>query len=123
IYPGVYTTSFLPIMVLEQENQIDYISHIYIVSDDYLKLDQEIQELVENNKIYYANYPAMYHNQVVTSNCVKLVIYIALGFIAFITAVSIIGTISSNLNLRRKEFAILKSIGLSNKQFNKMIFY
>ena len=124
IYPGVYTTSFLPIMVLEQENQIDYISHIYIVSDDYLKLDQEIQELVENNeRIYYLNYPAMYHEQVVLNNCVKLVIYIALGFIAFITAVSIIGTISSNLNLRRKEFAILKSIGLSNKQFNKMIFY
>ena len=123
IYPGVYTTSFLPIMVLEQENQIDYISHIYIVSDDYLKLDQEIQELVENNKIYYANYPAMYHNQVVTSNCIKLIIYLALLFITFITVVSIIGTISASLNLRRKEFAILKSIGLSNKQFNKMIFY
>ena len=123
IYPGVYTTSFLPIMVLEQENQIDYISHIYIVSDDYLKLNQEIQELVENNKIYYANYPAMYHNQVVTSNCIKLIIYLALLFITFITVVSIIGTISASLNLRRKEFAILKSIGLSNKQFNKMIFY
>ena len=123
IYPGVYTTSFLPIMVLEQENQIDYISHIYIVSDDYLKLDQEIQELVENNKIYYANYPAMYHNQVVTSNCIKLIIYLALLFITFITVVSIIGTISASLNLRRKEFAVLKSLGLSNKQFNKMIFY
>ena len=111
-------------MLLEQEKQIDHITHVYLISDDYLKLDQEMQELIENNeRIYYLNYPAMYHEQVVLNNCVKLVIYIALGFIAFITAVSIIGTISSNLNLRRKEFAVLKSIGLSNKQFNKMIFY
>ena len=124
IYPGVFTTSIYPIMLLEQEKQIDHITHVYLISDDYLKLDQEMQELIENNeRIYYLNYPAMYHEQVVLNNCVKLVIYIALGFIAFITAVSIIGTISSNLNLRRKEFAILKSIGLSNKQFNKMIFY
>ena len=124
IYPGVFTTSIYPIMLLEQEKQIDNITHIYLISDDYLRLDKDMQELIENNeRIYYLNYPAMYHEQVVLNNCVKLVIYIALGFIAFITAVSIIGTISSNLNLRRKEFAILKSIGLSNKQFNKMIFY
>ena len=124
IYPGVFTTSIYPIMLLEQEKQIDNITHIYLISDDYLRLDKDMQELIENNeRIYYLNYPAMYHEQVVLNNCVKLVIYIALGFIAFITAVSIIGTISSNLNLRRKEFAVLKSIGLSNKQFNKMIFY
>ena len=124
IYPGVFTTSIFPIMLLEQEKQIDNVTRVYIVSDDYLKLDQQMQELIENNeRIYYLNYPAMYHEQVVSNNCVKLVIYIALGFIAFITVVSIIGTISSNLNLRRREFAILKSLGLSNKQFNKMIFY
>ena len=124
IYPGVFTTSIYPIMLLEQEKQIDNITHIYLISDDYLKLDQEMQELIENNeRIYYLNYPAMYHNQVVTSNCIKLIIYLALLFITFITVVSIIGTISASLNLRRKEFAVLKSLGLSNKQFNKMIFY
>ena len=124
IYPGVFTTSIFPIMLLEQEKQIDYVTHIYLISDDYLKLDQEMQELVENNeRIYYLNYPAMYHEQVVSNNCVKLVIYMALGLVVFITVVSIIGTISSNLNLRRREFAVLKSLGLTNKQFNKMIFY
>ena len=124
IYPGVFTTSIFPIMLLEQEKQIDYVTRIYLISDDYLKLDQEMQELVENNeRIYYLNYPAMYHEQVVSNNCVKLVIYMALGLVVFITVVSIIGTISSNLNLRRREFAVLKSLGLTNKQFNKMIFY
>ncbi len=124
IYPGVFTTSIFPIMLLEQEKQIDYVTRIYLISDDYLKLDQEMQELVENNeRIYYLNYPAMYHEQVVSNNCVKLVIYMALGLVVFITVVSIIGTISSNLNLRRREFAVLKSLGLTNKQFNKLIFY
>ena len=63
------------------------------------------------------------HNDIITIDCIKLVIYMVLGLIVFITVVSIIGAISSNLNLRRKEFAVLKSLGLSNRGFNKMIFY
>ena len=104
------------------ENTNDTIN-IYIRAKDYLKLDKEITSIIENDNIYYTNTYVTNHNSIVLINCVKLVIYLALGFIIFITVVSIIGTISASLNLRRKEFSILKSIGLSNKQFNKMIFY
>ena len=96
---------------------------IYITANDYLKLDQEIKPIIESDNIYYTNTYVDNYNSVVLSNCVKLIIYLILLFITFITVISIIGTISASLNLRRKEFAILKSIGLSNKQFNKMIFY
>ncbi len=96
---------------------------IYITANDYLKLDQEIKPIIESDNIYYTNTYVDNYNSVVLSNCIKLIIYLILLFITFITVVSIIGTISASLNLRRKEFAILKSIGLSNKQFNKMIFY
>ena len=46
------------------------------------------------------------------------------GFIAVITLIgvtNIFNTITTNMNLRSKEFAMLKSIGMTKKEFNKMI--
>ena len=58
-------------------------------------------------------------------NNLKLVIQIFLyGFIALMSAIGIsnvFNTISTNINLRRREFANLKSIGMTDKQFRKML--
>ena len=46
------------------------------------------------------------------------------GFITVITLIgvtNIFNTITTNMNLRSKEFAMLKSIGMTKKEFNKMI--
>lgn len=48
----------------------------------------------------------------------------AYGFIAVITLIgvtNIFNTLTSNIELRQKEFAMLKSIGMTRKEFNKMI--
>ena len=48
------------------------------------------------------------------------------GFIALITAIcvaNIFNTISTSISLRKREFAMLKSIGMTPKGFNKMINY
>lgn len=56
---------------------------------------------------------------------VLLVISIFLyGFITVITLIgvtNIFNTITSNMDLRSKEFAILKSIGMTKKEFNRMV--
>ena len=122
-YSDIFKSFSMPTIIGKYDENIDNTINIYIRTNDYLKLDQEITPIIESDSIYYTNTYVINHNSIVLINCVKLVIYLALGFITFITIVSIIGTISASLNLRRKEFAILKSIGLSNKQFNKMIFY
>jgi len=52
---------------------------------------------------------------------VKIFLY---GFIAVITLIgitNIFNTITSNMELRQKEFAMLKSIGMTKKEFNRMI--
>ncbi len=58
-------------------------------------------------------------------NSMVLVINIFLyGFIAVITFIgvtNIFNTITSNMELRQKEFAMLKSIGMTKKEFNRMI--
>lgn len=116
--------SFIPIIIDKYSDSVGGFLNIYIIAEDYLKLDQEINKILEKDEnIYYWNSFAINYSDVVKTNCIKLIIYLALLFITFITVVSIIGTISANLNLRRKEFAVLKSLGLSNKGFNKMIFY
>lgn len=122
-YGDIFKSFSMPTIIGKYDENTNDTINIYIRAKDYLKLDKEITSIIESDNIYYTNTYVTNHNSIVLINCVKLVIYLALGFIIFITVVSIIGTISASLNLRRKEFAILKSIGLSNKQFNKMIFY
>lgn len=119
-----FNNVLIPTLILElKDMDMDYLN-LRIVSEDYLEFDKEIQSILTSYpNISYTNTLVMMHDDIVTINCVKLVIYLSLGLIIFITVVSIIGTISANLNLRRREFAVLKSLGLSNKQFNKMIFY
>lgn len=55
----------------------------------------------------------------------KLIIQIFLyGFIFLISAIgvsNVFNTISTNITLRRREFANLKSIGMTNKQFKQML--
>jgi len=63
--------------------------------------------------------------QVKEQKSMLLVINIFLyGFIAVITLIgvtNIFNTITSNMELRQKEFAMLKSIGMTKKEFNRMI--
>lgn len=51
----------------------------------------------------------------------QLFIYVFIGLIILITLANIINTISTGIELRRKEFAMLKSIGITQKGFLKMI--
>ena len=113
-YGYYFTPSMHSIIIDKYNDDVSNSLSIYIKPLNYLKLDQEIQKILEKDEhIYYWNTYITNHYNIVVTNCIKLIIYLALLFITFITVVSIIGTISASLNLRRKEFAILKSIGLS----------
>ncbi len=63
--------------------------------------------------------------QAKSENAMNLVVSIFLyGFITVITLIgvtNIFNTITSNMELRQKEFAMLKSIGMTKKEFNRMI--
>ena len=56
-----------------------------------------------------------------------MIILVSIFLYGFIIVISLIGvtniinTINSNMNLRRRELAMLKSIGMTKKEFNKMI--
>ena len=57
----------------------------------------------------------------------SMIMIFRLFFYGFITVITLIGvtnifnTITANMELRQKEFAMLKSIGMTKKEFNRMI--
>ena len=99
---------------------------MYAKTKDADKLDEEIEQYkqeknIEDSEIRIFNI----QESVRAQNAVVLVISIFLyGFIGVITLIgitNIFNTITTNMNLRKKEFAMLKSIGMTKKEFNKMI--
>lgn len=59
-------------------------------------------------------------------NLLIMISVFSYGFIALITLISvanIFNTISTNMNLRRREFAMLRSVGMTPKSFNRMIYF
>lgn len=52
---------------------------------------------------------------------VQVFVYGFISLISLITIANIINTISTNISLRRKEFAMLKSVGTAPSGFRKMV--
>ena len=51
----------------------------------------------------------------------EILIYGFIAVVSLIGVTNIFNTITTNIALRAKEFAVLKSIGMTNKEFNRMI--
>ena len=52
---------------------------------------------------------------------ISIFLYGSIGVITLIGVTNIFNTITSNMELRQKEFAMLKSVGMTKKEFNRMI--
>ncbi len=99
---------------------------LYIQSSDTNKLGEEIKQYKKENNISELEMNIFDLEQSVKAeNAIVLVFSIFLyGFIGVITLIgitNIFNTITTNMNLRKKEFAMLKSIGMTRKEFNRMI--
>ena len=110
------------IMIVSDEfmNQFNWIlGSLYINTDDASALEKEITTNYKNVSTLNIQAEADRQN--------SLILVIAIFLYGFIIVISLIGvtnifnTITSNMNLRSKEFANLKSIGMTKKEFNKMI--
>lgn len=53
---------------------------------------------------------------------IKVFVYGFVEVISLVSMTNIINTISTNINLRKREFAIIKSIGVTPSGFNKIIY-
>ena len=75
----------------------------------------------------YISYIADYTQDKETSNAIVMIVNVfSYGFIILISLIviaNVFNTISTNILLRRQEFAMLKSVGMTKKSLNKMMNY
>ncbi|MCM3271680.1 ABC transporter permease [Paenibacillus elgii] len=96
-------------------------SSLYLNSKDPLKTQQDIEEMKEELAVRNLIQERQRSEQKILF--MSVFVY---GFVALITAVSmanILNTISTSIALRKREFAMLRSVGMTPKSFNKMINY
>lgn len=104
----------------EYKDVIDFVPTNLTINTD---KPSELEENLKNN--YKDVHIINLDEQVRFNNAVQLIISIfAYGFIVVITLIgvtNIFNTLTSNIELRQKEFAMLKSIGMTKKEFNRMV--
>ena len=107
------------------ENSSYMLSNLLINSKHPQELENTLNDLIKVNTKYTGLEVTNYDTYIDQQRRMVLVIKIFLyGFISVITLIgvtNIFNTITTNMILRSKEFAMLKSIGMSKKEFNKMI--
>lgn len=98
-----YTTRVVVIDSADPANTVEYINNLDIENLDVFNINEQKEQM----------------------NAIVLIIAIfAYGFIIVISLIGItnvFNTINTNMRLRSKEFAMLKSIGMTKKEFNRMI--
>lgn len=111
----------------EDLNSSDYynLGDLFIKSSKPQELENTLNDLIKQGGDYYGLTVFNYETYMKQEQRMLLVVKIFLyGFITVITLIgvtNIFNTITTNMILRSKEFAMLKSVGMSSKEFNKMI--
>lgn len=95
-----------------------------IETTDHQKVTEKLNTISDDGK--YSDFSVVdFSEQMQTFNTIALVIQVFVyGFVALISLITIfniINTISSGIASRKKEFAMMKSVGITPKGFNKMI--
>lgn len=94
-----------------------------IISDNTNNIDKLIKELDKYSNVNYIN---IKESMKQANNLILVVKILMYGFISLVTLIgvtSVFNTISTSMALRKREFAILRSIGLTRGGFNKMLFF
>ena len=87
----------------------------------YTSLENEFQK--NNLKAGIIDYAASAEEERNTVSIIRVFSYGFIVLISLIAIANVFNTISTNVNLRRSEFAMLRSIGMTGKGFNKMMNY
>ena len=95
---------------------------ITIYSDNATKLQDEIEKILTDTDSYN-----LFNTEEQVRQMKSFYLLVAIFLYGFITVIALIGitnifnTITTNMELRSREFATLKSIGMTSKEFNRMI--
>lgn len=87
---------------------------------------EAVKEILDENRIPTGNLSDLAEMDESSRNMVTVIRVFSYGFIVLISliaAANVFNTISTNVALRRREFAMLRSVGMQRRDFNKMMNY
>ena len=123
---GYSSPIYHPIIVLSEENTDVVINEtrqkdIFISTSDSDKTYDELKELFIDFNVHIFNLDEEVRTQKSIYILIAIFLYGFITVIALIGITNIFNTITTNMSLRQREFATLKSIGMTNDEFNRMI--
>ena len=100
--------------------------NLYFEVEDHAGAYREMSEILKDADLSFTNLvdQASYMDQ--NRAMITVINIFSYGFIiliSLIAAANVFNTISTNIHLRRREFAMLKTVGMTTKGFNKMMTY
>ncbi|WP_289137834.1 ABC transporter permease [uncultured Brevibacillus sp.] len=107
--------------LLKKSVFVNSYSGLYLKSKEPLKTQQNIEEMQKDLTVMN-----LFQERQRSERKILFMSVFVYGFVALITAVSmanIFNTISTSVALRNREFAMLRSVGMTPKSFHKMINY
>ncbi len=97
-------------------------SILYVSSDKNEDTRKSVLELCDKEGYYLDDLTEAAKEIEDTLNVMKIFVYGFITVISLVSVTNIVNTISTNINLRKREFAIIKSIGVTPGGFNKIIY-
>ncbi len=119
IYPDSHRGNVLTCLPVTTQSY-----YYYFTSSNHSESFDAIEQTLSEMNIKNGNLFNYAENAEASRNTITIVKVFSLGFIVLISliaAANVFNTISTNINLRRREFAMLKSVGMTQKGFNKMM--
>lgn len=119
-FENVYSNGGYIVLNNKYFNNIDYYgADLMIDSSDTEQLTNNILNMDDELNYYDMDEEAKAEKSIVI--VISIFLYGFIGVITLIGVTNIFNTITSNMELRQKEFAMLKSVGMTKKEFNHMI--
>ena len=122
IYPYSMLESVVPEAALNQFRNTEY----FLTSSNHAASFENLATVLTENGLSSRQLFDYAANAETNRNVITIIRVFAYGFIVLISliaAANVFNTISTNISLRRREFAMLKSVGMTQKGFRRMMNY
>lgn len=120
IYPYSMLESVVPEAALNQFRNTEY----FLTSSNHAASFENLATMLTENGLSSRQLFDYAANAETNRNVITIIRVFAYGFIVLISliaAANVFNTISTNISLRRREFAMLKSVGMTRKGFRRMM--
>lgn len=122
IYPYSMMRSVIPKEGLNSFSETDF----FLTSGNHAASFEKLATMLTENGLSTKELTDIARLAEANRNIITIIKVFAYGFIVLISliaAANVFNTISTNISLRRREFAMLKSVGMTQKGFHRMMNY